>query len=258
VIEVDEHLRDRIRAALVKSGAYTVSDPVQLGRDAAALIQGGPIRDVPAEVVEAAVRLLPAAEAAAMWAKLEDKIVAESAWPWAETVTIRAGAVEVQRVGPETILATQAATRIHAGITEGLADLWRQVADTARRYPVLGGAFRFEARAVLGLAALGENPSSHAEETSIQVLSAAARQANLGSLVAALDGPIGRGDRPPDVLVRAAEEAVESAAYRVSRAGLMLSLATLALQDGRLHDASQLADEALATATGTDEITGVP
>ena len=252
VIEVDEHLRDRIRAALVKSGADTVGDPVQLGRDAAALIHSGPVRDVPTEVVEAAVRLLPAGEAAAMWAKLEDKIVTESAWPWAETVTVRAGAVEMQRVGPQTILAailaTQAAARIHAGITEGLADLWQQVADTAGRYPVLGGAFRFEARAVLGLAAIGEDLPVHADKASAQVLSAAARGAELGSLVAALDGPIGRGDRPPDVLVHAAAEAVESAAYGVSRAGLMLSLATLALKDGSLRDAALLADEALATA----------
>jgi hypothetical protein len=254
VIEVDEHLRNRIRAVLVKTNAYTVGDPVHLGRDAAELIEGGPVRDVPAEVVEAAVRLLPAVEAAVMWDKLEGRIVAESAWPWAETVTMRAGAVEVRRPGQETILAailaTQAAARIHAGLIEGLADLWRQVADVAGRYPVRAGGVWLDSRARLGLIAVGEpvpaDPGALAAE-------AAARRGDLGSLVAALDGPIGRGEQPPATLVTVVTDIADHAPHGAALAGALLALATLALQDGKLRLAANMADVALAAAMRAGE-----
>jgi hypothetical protein len=259
VIEVDEHLRDRIRKALVKTNAYTVGDPVQLGRDAAALIESGPLGDVPAEVVEAAVRLLPVDEAAVMWDKLEDKIVAESAWSWAQTVTVRAGAVEVQRDGPENIaaaiLATQAAARIHAGITEGLADLWLQVATATEKGPLSGRAWLL-LRATLGRIAIGGSSLvDFAPGFTLGPITMSG--ADLGSLVAALDGPIGRGERPSDLLVRSAVHALRAgAANDVSRAGLALALTTFALQEGRLGEAAELADAALTAAMRAAELSG--
>jgi hypothetical protein len=261
VIEVDEHLRDRIRKALVKTNAYTVGDPLQLGRDATALIQGVPLRELPAEVVEAAVRLLPAEEAAVMWEKLQDKIVAESAWPWAETVTVRAGAVEMQRDGPENIvaaiLATQAAARIHAGITEGLADLWLQVATATDKHPVSGRAWLL-LRATLGRIAIGGSSlADFAAGFSAGPITIGG--ADLGSLVAALDGPIGRGEESSDLLLRSAEHALRASdANDVSRAGLALALATHALQDGRLDDATKLANVALKAAVRAYEVHGAP
>jgi hypothetical protein len=262
VIEVDEHLRDRIRKALVKSNAYAVGDPVHLGRDAAALLESGPLRDVPAEAVEAAVRLLPVDEAAAMWDKLEEKIVAESAWPWAETVTVRAGAVELQRPGEENIiaaiLATQAAARIHAGIAEGLADLWLQVIAAVNGYPAPGGAWLY-LRGILGLSAVGMPSIVSDSEASWLLDQPAFHRADLGPLVAALDGPIGSGERrlPPANIRRAAQAALRAAdANDVSRAGLALALATLALREGRLDEAAELADAALTAATRATELSG--
>jgi len=259
VIEVDEHLRDRIRKALARTDAYTLGDPVQLGYDAWALIDSGPLRDLPAEVVEAAVRLLPAEEAAVRWEKLEDKIVAESAWPWAETVTARAGAVELQRDGPKNIvaaiLATQAAARIHAGITEGLADLWLRVATAAQKHPVSGRNWLL-LRASLGRTAVGGSalvdlaPRFTSGPITIS-------GADLGSLVAALDGPIGRGESPSNLLLRSAEHALGGAdANDVSRAGLALALATFALEKGLLDQATDLANAALTAAIQAAELKG--
>jgi hypothetical protein len=258
VIEVDEHLRDRIRKALVKTSAYAVGDPARLGRDAAALLPSGPLRDVPAEVVEAAVRLLPVGEAAAMWEKLEEKIVAESAWPWAETVTARAGAVELTREGPENImaaiLATQAAARIHAGITEGLAKLWGQVVANISDYPTSGDTWLY-LRAVFGRAAVG--PTILGPAVSVIFGKGIPLQADLGSLVAALDGLIGRGERIPAEVLRTAQAAVVADETNdVSRAGLALALATAALKESRLDEAAELADAALAAATRAAELSG--
>ena len=259
VIEVDEHLRDRIRKALVKTNAYTLGDPVQLGYDAWALIDSGPLRDLPAEVVEAAVRLLPAEEAAVMWEKLEDKIVAQLAWPWAETVTVRAGAVELQRPGRKNIvaaiLATQAAARIHAGITEGLADLWLQVATAAEKHPVSGRGWLLLRATLARIAVGGSALVDFAPQFSSGPITISG--ADLGSLVAALDGPIGRGERPSDLLVRSAEHALRDGdANDVSRAGLALALATFALQEGRLDEGAELADAALTAAMRAAELRG--
>ena len=258
VVEVDEHLRDRIRAVLLETKAYTTADPARLGRDAAEVIQRGPLRAVPAEAVEAAVRLLPATDAAVLWERIEAQILTESAWPWAETVTARAAAVELERAersGPDSptilgaILATQAAGRTHSGASDALAALWQQVADTAGRFPDPRGAMRLEARAVLGRVAAGDDVDDNA-------LDLVGPFADAGSLVAAVDGPIGRGQRPPGALARMAADAVAAADDHATAAALRLAEATLALWDGRLDTAAHAADLAVAAAQRIDATDG--
>ncbi|WP_214316980.1 hypothetical protein [Nonomuraea sediminis] len=130
VVEVDEHLRDRLRSAL------PLSDPGALGRDAAAVIASTPLPDLPVETVEAAVRLLPPAEAAMLWASLERRVLDGGHWGWAVQVSARVGAGEEGRQGESilaAILATQAAAATRAG--RPAARLWEAVAAHAGRHP---------------------------------------------------------------------------------------------------------------------------
>ncbi|EIV93624.1 hypothetical protein [Frankia sp. QA3] len=177
VIEVDEHLRERIRVAVAAEPDRYPLDRARLGRDAAALVTAGPLAAVTAEAVETAVRLLPVADAAYFWADLEERIVVSGEWGWAAQVCVRAAGVERLRAeGTEAsptprppeppplpsnptilaaILATQAAARIHAGDHVAAQALWAGVLDHAPRHPLAehGGVLR--ARAVLGLLASG-------------------------------------------------------------------------------------------------------
>ncbi|MCR3750274.1 hypothetical protein [Lentzea californiensis] len=159
VIEVDDHVRDRMRAVVAKSPVRYPIDRIQLGRDAVHAMDSKPLREIPAETVEAAVRLLPADRAAEVWVAVDARICAESEWAWAMQITPRVAAVEAQRdtgEGPTilaAVLATQASARIHTGQRATVSRLWESVIAFARRHPDPALRTVLEDRAVLGVLA---------------------------------------------------------------------------------------------------------
>jgi hypothetical protein len=194
VIEIDQHLRDRIRRATAANPTRYPVDRSQLGRDAVAVIARQPLGELPAESVEAAVRLLPVEEAAALWRSVEHKIITEAAWAWAAQVIPRIKATEIQRVeaGGESILAavlaTQAAQHIHDGTGADIAAQWRDVVAAGDRHPE-NGRTTLLARAALGRIAAGEHGvrlSDHSEA----ILS---HDFPVGSIMAAIDGALASG-----------------------------------------------------------------
>jgi hypothetical protein len=157
-IEVDEHLRDRI---LRVTAARHPVDHQALGRDAAAAIErSGELSATPVSTVEAAVRLLPPAEAGEFWARLEQRIADQDAWAWAAQATTRVGAIEAERAegeGPTilaAILATQAAARLRTG--GDVIPLWREARRYAARHPDPEQAHKLSVREMLGRLAAGD------------------------------------------------------------------------------------------------------
>ncbi|MBE8521898.1 ATP-binding protein [Amycolatopsis sp. H6(2020)] len=159
VIEVDEHLRERLRAVLERSDR-PAADLAALGRDAAAVIRRGPLPEVATATVLAAVRLLPPAEAGALWDEIDDEILRHREWAWALQVAPRVAAMERARIRDHAptvlaaILATEASARIHSGHREGLAALWDAVGAHADRHPASFQDVLFR-RAKLGRIAAG-------------------------------------------------------------------------------------------------------
>ncbi|GAA0247290.1 hypothetical protein GCM10010492_53660 [Saccharothrix mutabilis subsp. mutabilis] len=141
VVEVDEHLRDRMRKVLASKEIGAPLDERRLGRDAAAVVSGSHrLSEVVAETVEAAMRLLPPDEAAALWEDVERRVTERDDWGWAVQVTARVSVVEAERPSPgptvlAAVLATQAAARLHTGQPQGLVELWTEVQRTAHRHP---------------------------------------------------------------------------------------------------------------------------
>ena len=74
VIEVDEHVRrDRIRTVTRGSPDRFPLGPARLGGSALQVIESTPLGELPAETVEAAIRLLPVNSAARLWQRMEKK-----------------------------------------------------------------------------------------------------------------------------------------------------------------------------------------
>jgi hypothetical protein len=140
LIAIDEHLRDRLHAATADALG---SDLERLGRDAVDIVAGTPaLTDVPVETIEAALRLLPVAEAAAWWTGMEERVTLERAWAWAAQATPRAAAAArsaaLARGGADmtaAVLATQAAAHLHTGATADLDRIWSAVGNGASAHP---------------------------------------------------------------------------------------------------------------------------
>ncbi|WP_086840196.1 ATP-binding protein [Amycolatopsis kentuckyensis] len=160
VIEVDEHLRERLRAVLERSDR-PAADLAALGRDAAAVIRRGPLPEVATATVLAAVRLLPPAEAGVLWDEIDDEILRHGEWAWALQVAPRVAAMERARIRDHAptvlaaVLATEASARIHSGHHEGLAALWDTVGTHAVRHPAPSAVHVLVSRAELGEIAAG-------------------------------------------------------------------------------------------------------
>ncbi|GAA2368438.1 hypothetical protein GCM10010404_23720 [Nonomuraea africana] len=197
VIEVDEHLRDRLRAVLPPA------DPSQLGRDAAAVIDATPLPELPVETVEAAVRLLPPAEAGELWERLERRILDGGHWGWAFQVCVRVAAVEEGREG-DTVLAAILATQAAAAARGRRSDqgLWAVVAEHAARHPDPRTRHDLRTRALLGLGAVGGEAG-------------AATASGLRRIADDLD-------HAGHQLIGSVVAALEAAPVRVSWAGLLL------------------------------------
>lgn len=152
VIEIDEHIRERLRAAMTRSTTGHTPDLVSLGRDAAAVIKASPLPEVSTETVVAAVRLLPPTEAAELWDTIDTRIRGDHEWAWPLQVAPRVAATEQHRSGQSilaAILATEASARLHNGHTDGLGALWTTVSKHAERHPDVFVGVRLAARAIL-------------------------------------------------------------------------------------------------------------
>jgi hypothetical protein len=155
VIEVDEQLRPRLRAVIEARPARFPLDRARLGRDLARLVTDSPLSELTVEAIEAAIRLLPPAGAATMWARLEDRLTnTPGEWSWAGQATARAAAVEAQRAAEEgptilaAILATQAAAVLRQPGRPGVRALWEQVQRLTARHPDPATARRLRFRAL--------------------------------------------------------------------------------------------------------------
>jgi hypothetical protein len=169
VIEIDEHLLDRIRAVTSGSPEWFPLDRRRLGEDARQVIENRPLVELPAETIEAAIRLLPLESAGRLWQVIEDRCCVEQAWGWAAQITARVGARERDRAerqgsGSPTILAailaTQAAALLHTGPDSDPSELWREVERGAQDHPdhKVGEVLRL--RAQLGRLATGNLTST--------------------------------------------------------------------------------------------------
>lgn len=177
LLEVDEHLRDRIRAVVAAEPDRYPLDRAGLGRDAAALVRTGALGDVTPEAVETAVRLQPADQAAVFWVDLEERIAAAGEWAWAAQVATRCAGVERPRADAAeaadglarptsaattimaAILATGAAAHIHTGEQALAGPLWQAVLHHVPHHPLPDQRATLASRALLGELAAGGAPN---------------------------------------------------------------------------------------------------
>ncbi|RKT69345.1 hypothetical protein DFJ66_2563 [Saccharothrix variisporea] len=160
VVELDQQLLPRIRAVLATEPHRFPLDRRRLGEDLAELIGQTPVDELPIEAVEGALRLLPVAEAARLWASLERRITEADAWAWAANATVRAAAVEnaLRPEGPTltaAIRATQACAVTRLPGAPGAAELWLEVAAFAPRHPDSAHAALLQFRAACGVVVAG-------------------------------------------------------------------------------------------------------
>ena len=205
VIEIDEYLRDRIRKVTAGRPDDFPLDRVRLGQDARHVIESTPLGQLPAETVEAAIRLLPLRPAAGLWQWIEDQAAEEHAWGWAAQVAVRVGAVELARAeeqgsGSPTILAaiiaTQAAGRLQTEPGLDTSPLWRAVEREARRHPDPDARAILLLRARLGRLAAGDPPGDDVLREPLWA-SIPSREPLAGAIVAAALGCVARGEDPP-------------------------------------------------------------
>jgi hypothetical protein len=284
VIEIDEHLVDRIRRVTANSPEWFPVDRQRLGEDAAHVIEDRPVPQVPVETVEAAVRLLPPTSAAAVWMLIEEKCRVERAWGWAAQVTARVAALEValetaraEREGPDrptilpAILATQAAARLHTAPGSDPAELWESVERLASRHPYPHVAPLLRLRGELGLFAAGDVSRTRALAdayrrasgpnllTVNQIADATnwARDALAGAFVGAVHASATRGQQVSAAVQRVLNSVATIASNSPSSgAVLLLASAVQSLLRADLDAAAGLADravEAAVAAAGTPD-----
>lgn len=257
VIEVDEHLRERIRkVTALRPDLYPV-DRARLGEDARQVITSTPLAEVPAETVTAAVLLLPVEEAARLWQWIDKEIAAQRYWGWSDQVAVRVRGAEQERLAGQpagtptimaAVIASQACARLQAGPGPDVALLWRDVAVQALRYPDEGGRYVLRLRAGLGQLAVGDVSDTSALAEALAA-DAAVREALTGAIVAAFMGRIGRGENLPGELPRLIEDFGATTGDPVAKAAAQAVLAVLALWAGDTDQSTvRRADSAISWA----------
>jgi len=261
VIEIDEYLRDRIRKVTAGRPDDFPLDRVRLGQDARHVIESTPLGDLPAETVEAAIRLLPVLSAARLWQWIEDQATEEHEWGWAAQVAARVGAVELARaeeqgLGSPTILAaiiaTQAAARLQTEPGLDNSRLWRAVERVARRHPDVDARAILQLRARLGRLAAGDRPDTEVLREPVWA-GLPSREPLTGAIVAAAQGCVARGEDPPEdirgLLAEFATPAwVSSGGAHSAAAAAHLVHAVLLLWAGRNTAAAAEAERAVMAA----------
>jgi hypothetical protein len=173
VVEVDEHLQDRLRAALAVS--QFPLDRWLLADDLKAAIAERPLADQQVDAFAGIVRLLDPEPALAFWRDLEQRIAREDAWEWADGLLLRLETV----IGPESrLLPAVTATKAliaarRPGGEEVSAGFWQAALGLALG-AVAGGVVGAHAggavselvtRGVLALAARSLSPATETVQT---------------------------------------------------------------------------------------------
>lgn len=246
VIEVDPQLVGRLRAAIEANPTRFPHDRVQLGRDLADLVATTPVEDLAIETVEGALRLLPIAEAARMWARFEERITEADAWGWANQAIPRTTAVEIvrERAGGPTviahILATQAAAALRQPGRPGLAALWQEVVRLSARHPLPDLANALLSRGRCGLLAATPVGAEYVLNTLPEIWHLVAPA---GSISAVIDAVSARNPILPGPLVRIVNRLCDIDAPEVAASALLARAASRLA--GRDHDGAAR-DAALA------------
>ncbi|MFJ7212853.1 AAA family ATPase [Amycolatopsis sp. NPDC098790] len=257
IIEIDPHIRERMERAL---GDGPQVDIDELGRDAAGLIRGSRLGEVPSEVVEAAMRMLPITEAATVWDDLDRRILLEGEWGWAMQVAGRVAAGEAARgqTGANllaTVHATQASAQIHARLPAGsragasagvpggrsnLQAMWSAVLTHASRYPDPRRRHTLTVRAACGLVAAG---ADH-ETVDWADLADLIREGTFaGAVLAAAEAAAAAAVQPERLDLVLAKLSGHDAAQIAAQALILRS--GLLLREGNPADAAELAQRAV-------------
>jgi hypothetical protein len=255
LVHLEPNLLPRLRAALATSSAFRV-ERARLGRDLADLTLTEPLERLPAEAVEAAVRLLPTVEAAAWWQRLENRICAQGAWAWAAQVVPRAEAGEAARAAASAgsqptvlaaIRATLAAARLRLRDGEGAMRAWNGVLDSVDRHPEPMTVRALLRRAHLGRWACGAPDHS-------QLLAGLAEDPNVpaDALVAAVEGQVRLSMLGGSPITARLHRALHLLSMRLHQdadpwpaVAVDCAIAELHLRDGQLNDAVTRLDMAL-------------
>ena len=157
-LEVDRNLRPRLRS-------YYRGDPGRsvllreaqdrLGPALAALVRDRPLNEIGVDLADAAMRLLPPAEAARLWDEVADKIREQCDWPWADQRTSRLlgedGAVtDPGHPARAAVVAARISSLIHTRSEYNPAPDWREVAERADASPDPAVRAWLHSRAIAG------------------------------------------------------------------------------------------------------------
>ena len=160
-LEVDRNLRPRLRS-------YYRGDPDRsvllreaqdrLGPALARLVEDRPLNEIGVDLADAAIRLLPPADAARLWDKVADKIRAQGDWPWADQRTSRLLGEDGAVANPghparAAVVASRISALIHTRSEYNPAPDWREVAEHAAASPDPAVREWLRCRAVAGLVA---------------------------------------------------------------------------------------------------------
>ncbi len=140
VLELGPGLPARIERCLAATRALELDRArAQLAARLRAQIESRRLREIPVEVHDAALRMLGADDAVALWRAIEQRIGAEADWAWAAELTRKliaegyAGEHAEELIGA-AIRATHASAMIHAGGDgAGVIELWLEVQRGAAR-----------------------------------------------------------------------------------------------------------------------------
>jgi hypothetical protein len=161
-LEVDEHLQDRLRAAVMEKSFAFPLDRRGLADDIRADIRALRLVDQPADPFVALTRLLTPDSAVEFWGELEQRVAQEDAWGWADGLIRR---VEPAVAAGTPLLAAITATKaaVAARQPKGAADasaLWRKVIAMVPAGPATGSRAVLLARARLALVGQGIEPTA--------------------------------------------------------------------------------------------------
>jgi hypothetical protein len=140
-LEVDRNLRPRLLAYYGEPARRRLLDAAghRLGRGIGALVMERPLDRLGVEHVDAALRLVPADQAAGLWERLERRAADEAKWDWARAVVERVlgegGAVGAEHPARAAVEATHCAALTHEQPEVDLAPMWREVAELAAAHP---------------------------------------------------------------------------------------------------------------------------
>ena len=112
----------------------------RLGPALARMVRERPLDEIGVDLIDAALRLLPAYEAASLWDKVADKIRVQCDWPWADQRTSRLlgedGAVANPRhPARAAVVAARISSLLHTRSEYNPSPDWHEVADRAAAAP---------------------------------------------------------------------------------------------------------------------------